>query len=73
MVDQYKFRTFEPTEKIKDSIMKTQHSKAKLNQDINTLKNKLKKSKTSKEVSRLSTSISKLESFRDNLTEQENY
>lgn len=50
-----------------------QHSKAKLNQDINTLKNKLKKSRTSKEVSRLSTSISKLESFRDNLTEQENY
>ena len=50
-----------------------QNNKAKLTQGINTLKKKLDKAKTAREVSRLSNSISKLESFRDNLNEQDNY
>ena len=53
--------------------MRMQNNKAKLTQDVNTLKNKLKKAKTPKEVSRLSNSISKLESFRDNLNEEDEY
>lgn len=53
--------------------MKTPNSTAKLNQDINTLKRKLNKARTPKEASRLSNSISKLESFRDNLKEQDEY